>query len=36
MKLPLFEQVVHEHGLGPSQFVVSKDSASTPLIPMIG
>ena len=35
-KLPLVEQAMREHGLEPSQFVVSKDSASTPMIPMIG
>jgi hypothetical protein len=34
--LPLVEQVMREHGLEPSQFVFSKDSASTPMIPMIG
>jgi hypothetical protein len=34
--LPLVEQAMREHGLEPSQFVVSKDSASTPMIPMIG
>jgi hypothetical protein len=34
--LPLVERAMREHGLEPSQFVISKDSASTPMIPMIG
>lgn len=35
-KLPLIEQAMREHGLDPSQFVISKDRASTALIPGTG
>jgi hypothetical protein len=35
-KLPLVERAMREHGLDPSEFVISKDSASTPTIPLIG
>jgi hypothetical protein len=35
-KLPLVEQAMRDHGLDPSQFVISKDSASTATIPLVG
>ena len=35
-KLPLVEQAMREHGLEPSQFVISKDTATTPTAPLIG
>ena len=35
-KLPLVEQAMREHGLEPSEFVISKDYASTATIPMMG
>ncbi|MGY8633439.1 hypothetical protein RAD15_13250 [Bradyrhizobium sp. 14AA] len=35
-KLPLVEQAMREHGLEPSEFVISKDYASTVAIPIMG
>lgn len=35
-KLPLVEQAMREHGLEPSEFVISKDYASTATIPLMG
>lgn len=35
-KLPLVEQAMRQHGLEPSQFVISKDSATAPTVPVIG
>jgi hypothetical protein len=35
-KLPLVEQAMIEHGLEPSQFVISKDRATPPTVPFIG
>ena len=35
-KLPLVEQAMREHGLEPSEFVISKDYASTATIPIMG
>lgn len=35
-KLPLVEEAMREHGLEPSQFVISKDTATTPTAPVIG
>jgi hypothetical protein len=35
-KMPLVEQAMREHGLEPSEFVISKDYASTATIPLIG
>ena len=35
-KLPLVEQAMREHGLDPSEFVISKDYASTATIPLMG
>lgn len=35
-KLPLVEQAMRDHGLDPSEFVISKDYASTATIPIIG
>ena len=35
-KLPLVEQAMHEHGLDPAEFVISKDYASTATIPLVG
>ncbi len=35
-KLPLLEQAMRQHGLEPSQFVISKDIASAPTVPVIG
>jgi hypothetical protein len=35
-KLPQVEQAMREHGLEPSEFVISKDYASTATIPLMG
>ena len=35
-KLPALEQAMIAHGLEPSQFVISKDRATPPLVPFIG
>lgn len=35
-KLPLVEQAMREHGLEPSEFVISKDYASTATVPFVG
>jgi hypothetical protein len=35
-KLPLVEQAMRDHGLEPSEFVISKDYASTATIPIMG
>lgn len=35
-KLPLVEQAMREHGLEPSEFVISKDHASTATVPFVG
>jgi|SRR6516162_6957086 len=35
-KLPAVEQAMREHGLEPAQFVISKDTATTPTAPVIG
>lgn len=35
-KLPLVEQAMRDHGLDPSEFVISKDYASTATIPIMG
>ncbi len=35
-KLPLVEQAMRDHGLDPSEFVISKDYASTSTIPIMG
>jgi hypothetical protein len=35
-KLPLIEKAMREHGLDPSEFVISKDYASTATIPIMG
>lgn len=35
-KLPQVEQAMREHGLEPSEFVISKDYASTATIPIMG
>jgi hypothetical protein len=35
-KLPLVEQAMREHGLEPSEFVISKDYAGTATIPLMG
>jgi hypothetical protein len=35
-KLPLVEQAMRKHGLEPSEFVISKDSASTATVPLVG
>ena len=35
-KLPLVEKAMREHGLEPSEFVISKDYASTATIPLMG
>ena len=35
-KLPLVERAMREHGLEPSAFVISKDSANTATIPLVG
>ncbi len=35
-KLPLVEQAMIAHGLEPSQFVISKDRATPPTVPIIG
>ncbi|MDH6260697.1 hypothetical protein [Bradyrhizobium sp. BR13661] len=34
-KLPLVEQAMRDHGLDPSEFVISKDYASTATIPLM-
>ena len=34
-KLPLVEQAMRDHGLDPSEFVISKDYASTATIPIM-
>lgn len=35
-KLPLVEQAMRDHGLEPSEFVISKDYASTATYPIMG
>ncbi|MDE5441349.1 hypothetical protein GWG65_07780 [Bradyrhizobium sp. CSA207] len=35
-RLPLVEQAMRDHGLEPSQFVISKDNASTATVPFVG
>ena len=35
-RLPAIERAMIEHGLEPSQFVISKDTATTPTAPVIG
>ena len=35
-KLPLVEQAMVAHGLEPAQFVISKDRATPPTVPLIG
>jgi hypothetical protein len=35
-KLPAVEQAMIAHGLEPSQFVISKDRATPPTVPIIG
>ena len=35
-KLPLVERAMHDRGLDPSEFVISKDYASTATIPIMG
>ena len=35
-RLPRVEAAMREHGLEPSEFVVSKDNASTATVPLIG
>lgn len=35
-KLPLVEQIMRDHGLEPSEFVISKDYASTASYPIMG
>jgi len=35
-RLPSVERAMIEHGLEPSQFVISKDVATTPTAPVIG
>jgi hypothetical protein len=35
-KLPLVEQAMRDHGLDPSEFVISKDNASTATVPFVG
>jgi hypothetical protein len=35
-RLPLVEQGMRNHGLEPSEFVISKDNASTATIPWVG
>lgn len=35
-KLPLVEQIMRDHGLDPSGFVISKDYASTASYPIMG
>ncbi len=35
-KLPLVEKAMREHGLEPSQFVISKDRATPATVPLIG
>lgn len=35
-KLPLVEQAMRQHGLEPSQFVIFKDIATAPTVPVIG
>ena len=35
-KLPLVERAMREHGLEPSEFVISKDYAGTATIPLMG
>ena len=35
-KLPLVEQAMIAHGLEPSEFVISKDRATPPTVPLIG
>jgi hypothetical protein len=35
-KLPLVEKAMIAHGLEPSQFVISKDRATPPTVPIIG
>ncbi|UWU91664.1 hypothetical protein [Bradyrhizobium sp. CB1015] len=35
-KLPPVEQAMREHGLEPSEFVISKDYASTATVPFLG
>ena len=35
-KLPLLERAMLAHGLEPSQFVISKDRATPPTVPLIG
>jgi hypothetical protein len=35
-RLPAVERAMIEHGLEPSQFVISKDVATTPTAPVIG
>lgn len=35
-KLPLVEQAMVAHGLEPAQFVISKDCATPPTVPLIG
>nr|WP_249797088.1 MULTISPECIES: hypothetical protein [unclassified Bradyrhizobium] len=34
--MPLVEQAMREHGLEPSEFVISKDYAGTATIPLMG
>jgi hypothetical protein len=35
-KLPLVEQAMVAHGLEPAQFVISKDRATLPTVPLLG
>lgn len=35
-KLPLAEQIMRDHGLDPSEFVIAKDYASTASYPIMG
>jgi hypothetical protein len=35
-KLPLVEQAMIAHGLEPAKFVISKDRATPPTVPLIG
>ncbi len=35
-KLPLVEKAMREHGLEPSEFVISKDRATPPTVPFVG
>jgi hypothetical protein len=35
-KLPLVEQAMVAHGLEPAQFVISKDRATPPTVPLLG